>query len=73
MECATPARGSAFQLKTGHKIPKIAKNTQKPVFLKINSIKIVYKSVFFNKNTSIFQKFEKNRKTDKQTDIATIL
>ena len=35
-----------------------------------NSVQVGF---FFNKNTSIFHKFEKNRKTDKQTDIATIL
>ena len=35
-----------------------------------NSVQVVF---FSNKNTSIFHKFKKNRKTDKQTDIATIL
>ena len=64
MECATPARGSAFRLKTGHKIPKTA-----------NKYKKLYFEDKFNPNsapvcflTKIQAFFTNSKRIDKQTN-----
>ena len=70
MECATPARGSAFQLKTGPKSPKIEKNTHKRLYFEDKSDENSAQVCFL---TKIHTFFTNSKRIAKQTNRQILL